>query len=462
MTTDPQPELLFTVANLSDDDITALDRNTGDVSNQVPKDVMDAFAAHGQALDASVNVLIYAMSSQWLVNDGERYFEMKINGSKGLDVYSITQAMYGVLKTTAATANGVSAINIITAACHAIQNTHLNPLQAWEKDPSKKPDWFDPIVKHLDEAKTLATQWTEDIGPAITSKLPAKIVTYGSTYSAVTAKIVEIADANPTARGADDPNVKNVFELISALKTEVGSIHDDLMAEDETMKKWGADMQTAFDNLSSGVGDIQAAEADLQADIGKMNSAIEGLRAKIKGENQAIAAAGIAIGVGLLALVAGIALAPVTGGGSLVVAAIGGAAVIGGAVTWGIMQHRIDEQYDEIADDQKEIEEDQRQLVALKGLEMGTQQAVDALATATSALSNVRALWLLLAGELEGVIDQLNLANKDLALIVNEAFVQGAAKEWDAATDLAKTLLNTPMKIESKELPMSSKEKQAA
>jgi hypothetical protein len=217
-------------------------------------------------------------------------------------------------------------------------------------------------------------------------------------------------------------------------------------------------MQTAYNNLSGGVADIQAAEADLTADIGKMKSAISGLQSKIEGENKAIAAAGIAIGVGIFAMIAGIALAPVTGGASLVVAGIGAAAVIGGAITWGIMQHKIDGQYDQIATDQKRMASDKAQIVALSGLEMGLTQAANAATIATQALSSVRALWLLLASDLEGVISQLDLANEDLALIVNKAFVNGAAREWAAAELLAQTLVNTKMKVESKTVPMDSKQ----
>jgi len=54
-----------------------------------------------------------------------------------------------------------------------------------------------------------------------------------------------------------------------------------------------------------------------QTDIGKMNIAIQGLQAQIDAENKAIVAGALAIGVGLFALVVGIALAPVTGGASL-------------------------------------------------------------------------------------------------------------------------------------------------
>ena len=70
----------------------------------------------------------------------------------------------------------------------------------------------------------------------------------------------------------------------------------------------------------------------------------------------------------MLLLVVGIALAPETGGASLLVAGTGGLLIVGGAVTWGVMQSKINAQFDEIAKDQKELDDDKRQLVALQGL----------------------------------------------------------------------------------------------
>lgn len=457
MVTQPQPEHLFTMSPLTEADIQVLDKNYGDISNAIPQGLLAAFRANGITLDADMSLMILAKGGQWLMSDGNNYFEMRKTDAGGLDIYRLTAAMFAVLKTKAATANGVAALSIITAACHAIQNTQLNPLDDWKKDPKKKPGWFDPLVKHLDTAQNLAAEWINDIGPVLTAKLPSKIVTYGSTYASITDEIIEIANAHPQARGKDDPNVKNVFALISALKGSVTDIHTEIIKEADLLKDWGRRMQAAFNDLSGGIGDIQKAEIDLQADINSMNAAIDGLHAQISGEVKAIAGAGIAIGVGLLVLVVGIGLAPVTGGASLVVSGIAAAGVVGGIVTWAVMQHKIDEQYKQIAEDQKRIADDARQMVALKGLETGTTQATNATNTATTVLSNVRALWLLLANELDGVLEQLNKADMDLALIVDKAFVNGAQKEWDIATELANALINTPLKIEEhKNAPMVS------
>ena len=438
MTEQPQPVLLFSMPNLSQADIDKLNTNYEDIHNAVPDDLLHAFIAQGRALTPNVTVNILSGSTQWLANDGSNYYLMRVDGT-ALDVYSVTAGAYSVLLAKAKTASGVTSLVIITTACHAIVDTTMSL-------PSgiRKPDCFDPLVEHLDAAKVLATEWVEELAPDMTALLPNKVINYDTQYNAITASIIKIADANPMAKGKDDPNVKNVFELISALKTNVGQIHDDISAEDAKLLDWGQRMQVAHDNLAGGVASIQAAEADLAADIGKMNADISRLQALIEGENKAIAAAAIAVGVGVFVAIVGAALAVVTLGAGAVVAGIGIVAVVGGAVTWGIMQAKINDQYNEIAADQKQRDVDKHQLIALKGLEMATTSTVSSIATATSALSSVRAMWKLFEGELEGVLDQLNQADTGLALIVNEAFVNGAQQEWQLAAQLSQQLLAPP------------------
>lgn len=453
----PQPVLVFSMPNLTADDITLLNTNYDNVHNAVPTDLMAAFTAAGRTLTPSLTVNILSSGTQWLLNDGDNYYQMRLDGTK-LDVYSVTAGVYSVLLNKAKTATGVTSIVIITSACHAILNTQLNlPVGM------TKPTWFDSLVGHMDNAKTLATEWINTLAPDLTASLPNKVINYDTTYNAITKQIQKIADANPQAKGADDPNVKNVFALIEALTSEVGTIHDDIAAEDGKLQAWGTKMQTAHDDLFNGVASIQAAEADLAADIGKMDADISKLNALIEGENKAIAYAAMAIGIGLFIAVIGIALAFVTFGAGLVVAGIGAAGVIGGAVTWGIMQDKINKQYDQIANDQKEKDADNQQLIALKGLAISTNQTVTTIAMATSALSDVRAMWKLFGGELEGVIAQLNLANKGLALIVNEAFVNGAAEEWQLAAQFAQQLLAPPVTAgDGVTLPMNVKVPDAA
>lgn len=458
MTNEPKPVLEFSMPDLTQDDIDKLNTNFENISNAIPTDLMEAFNTAKLTLTPNVVVSILSGSTQWLLNDGDHYYEMRVDGTS-LDVYSITSAVYSVLLTKAKTATGVTSIVIITSACHSILNTSMTLPKGMDK-----PKWFDPLVEHLDAAKTLATEWVNDLAPDLTALLPQKVITYDTQYNAITKQIVKIADANPMAKGADDPHVKNVFALIDALKSEVGDIHEDIVAEDSKLVDWGDRMQKAHDDLADGVSSIQSAEADLAADIGKINADISRLHALIEGENKAIAAAAIAVGVGIFVAAIGVALmfvpgAQVAGG---IVAGIGAAAVIGGGVTWGIMQAKINKQYDSIAADQKQKSVDNQQLISLKGLELATNQAVSSIARATNALSDVRAMWKLFGGELQGVLDQLNMADVGLALIVNEAFVNGAAEEWGFAAQLAQQLLAPPVSAGAVTLPMDVQVPKAA
>ncbi len=448
MINETSPVRLFSIAS-SSADITTLDSNIGDVDNAIPDDLKDGFKNAGHQLSGSETIMVLSRETNWLITDGLAFYQVKLV-DKDLIAYSITAARAKVLKTQAKVGNGVAALNIITTACHAILNTQLVA-------PPAKPSWFDDLNSKLDNAKVLAQQWVDDIAPVMTAKLPNQVINYGTTYTAVTDQIVSIANQHPSAKGKDDPHVQEVFDLINALKSSVSQIETNLETEDSKLTTWGNQMQTAHNDLFDGVANIQAAEVDLQADINKMNEAIKALHEKIKGEEKIIAYMGMAIGIGLLAIVAGIALAPETGGLSLIVAGTGALTVIGGAVTWGVMQHRIDEQFDEIAKDQKELDADKRQLVALQGLSMATNKALTSITTATNALSKVKTMWKLFEGELAGVIDKLNLAKQDLALIVNEAFVNGANSEWQLAGQFAQQLIATPTKTESRTLSMDSK-----
>ncbi|CBS91127.1 alpha-pore-forming cytotoxin MakA [Azospirillum lipoferum] len=451
MADQPEPVLVFSMPGLTQEDIAKLDTNYAEIHNAVPDDLIKAFVNANRTLAANCTVVILDGGKQWLINSGTNYYLTRVDGTN-LDVYSVTSSVYSVLLTKSKMATGVTSIVLITNACHAILNTQLTL-----PDGMTKPTWFDNLVTKLDAAKALATEWINTLAPELTASLPNKVINYDTQYNAITNQIIRIADAHPMARGADDPNVKLVFELISALKTEVGKIHDDVAAEDKKLLDWGTRMQKAHDDLSQGVTSIQAAEADLAADISKMDGDINRLKAEIDGLNKKIAAAAIGVGLGIFAAIVGVALCFVPGGQVVggVVIAIGAAAIVGGGIAWGVMQSKVNGDYDQIAKDQKQQNVDNQQLIALRGLEVATSQSISSIAMATAALSNVRALWKLFAGELEGVINQLNQADKGLALIVNEAFVQGAQDEWKLCAELATQMLNPVAQKVDTTLPMN-------
>lgn len=340
-------------------------------------------------------------------------------------------------------------LSLITQACHGILNTVFIA-------PTPKPDWFDGLQSKLDDAKEIASDWVTNIAPDVTGGVPVQVIDYGTTYSALSAKIQSIAKQHPNAQGPDDPHVKQVHDLVSALEQAVAGILTNAETTASTLAAWGTKIQQAHDALTTGATNIQSAETDLTTDITKMNTAISTLNDTIHKENLAIAGSAAGIGAGLLLLVAGIALAPETGGASLVVAGTGGALIIGGAVTWGIMQSKINAQFDEIASDQNELQDDQRQLVALQGLSSASSQSIQYTTDSSNALSDFRTSWTVFQGELQGVMSKLQSAESSLSTIVAGAFTAAANTEWGDATAFAQSLADAPVEVPVAQLPMDS------
>ncbi|MEH3053775.1 MAG: HBL/NHE enterotoxin family protein [Patulibacter minatonensis] len=342
---------------------------------------------------------------------------------------------------------------MITFACQAVANTVFT-------QPTPKPSWYDDLNAELVAAQNLAAQWLGTLGPKVTSTIPLQVINFNSDFQASIAAILQIVQANPTAQGKDNPFVQEVRSIIAdALIPSIQPVITQMTSVASDLSTWGASMQTAHNNLSGGAANIQAAEASLQGDIQAMNNAISNLNDLIAQENKAIAASAAAIGVGIFALIVGIALAPETGGASLLIGgAIGAAGIVGGSVTWGIMQHRIDENFATIAKDQAEKADDQRQIVALQGLATASNGAVSAIEEATAALSKLQTQWATFQGELQDVVDQLDLAENALSTVVQGVFTQAAANEWAAASTSAQALVNAKPTIDSQTLPMNSQQ----
>lgn len=348
---------------------------------------------------------------------------------------------------------GVSynAAQLITFASHAVVNTVFVA-------PSPKPVWFDDLNKELVAAQTLAQQWIDTLGPEVSETIPLQVINFGANFTAATNAILQIVKNDPNAQGADNPSVVEIKTIIEqTLLPPIQTVTGQMTSITDALTAWGDAMQAAHNSLASGSTSIQAAEIALQGDINKMNDAITSLKAEIAGENEAIAASAAAIAIGIFALVVGIALAPETGGASLLIGgAIGAAGIIGGSVTWGIMQSRINAQFDDIAKDQQELADDKRQIVALQGLQLASSSAVSSIELATQSLSKLQTQWGTFHGELLNVITQLESAEHAVSTIIQGVFTSAAQTEWASAIATANNLVNAKIQVEVKTLPMDA------
>lgn len=344
------------------------------------------------------------------------------------------------------TGQAFNAAQLITIACQNVANTTFT----WPTGAGAKPDWFDDLNTKLGAAQAVANEWLDTLSTKVTKTIPLQVLNFQPTFDTVIGDILQIVKDHGGESGADNPYVLQIKEMIEqGLLPSITQTLDDIEGVATDLVNWGQRLQLAHNDLVTGATNIQALETHLQGDIDAMNSAIANLHTYIDNENKAIAASAAAIGIGIFALVVGIALAPETGGASLVIGGfIGAAGIIGGAVTWGIMQHKIDEQFSEISKDQAEKEADQRAIVALQGLGTASAGAISNMELSQTALSKLKTQWGVFGGELQGVVDKLDQAEQSIAVIMQGVFTQAAQKEWAEAAVTANALANFQLQVD--------------
>lgn len=345
-----------------------------------------------------------------------------------------------------------AALTLISASCHAVLNTSLICPEPRKDDKGNdKFPWFDDLQKKLDNAKVVARDWLDNVVVPIQAAIPTSVIDFNAQFQTVTDMVLDICDKSPNMKKGD-ADYNDVVQLLQSL---VDTIETDIIVpienSREQLKRWGQSLQEAHDELSGKVKVIQDAEIDLATKIENLNREIENLNRLIKSESTLVSVGGGLVGGGVFVGIVGVALmaagAGIAGG---IVIGIGAAMVVGGAVTWGVMQDKINKQYDQIASDRKEINADKLLLVSLKGIESGTTLAVSNLETALSALDEVKTMWQGFENIIKSTLSDLEKAEEQPTKILIKMFTQSARNKWAEANKMAEQLLGTNVKVEDK------------
>src|SRR3954471_19211133 len=96
---------------------------------------------------------------------------------------------------------GFLALHVVTASCHAVRNTLLEPL-------TPAPVWFPVLSANLDTAKQHAGNWIDNMASNITASIPTSVIDTGSIFSAADDQIKGLLTA-ASAPGADKQDLLN-------------------------------------------------------------------------------------------------------------------------------------------------------------------------------------------------------------------------------------------------------------
>ena len=333
-----------------------------------------------------------------------------------------------------------ASVRQITESCTAIRNTRFVA-------PASKPDWFDGLNGKLDVLKGYASSWLDDYAIAVTSTIPTSIMTFVPVYDASAKVLRSIIQRSPGELSASDATlardvIARMVDKVQDISTKVEGYAkvDDHMAVSGKLIDWMKDMRDARSELETGSDNIQKAYTSLKKDIEEYKGQITTLKAEIEQYNKMVALGAGLVGGGLFVGVVGGAFCfafPWVGG---VLLALGVGMVVGGGVTWGVMQGKINKANRDIADLTAKIDEGNRTILALDSLSAASHTCLDSAVSAIRNLTDFAATWVTFGQSLRATMGALEQGGKEAFGALLEMDLDTAQEDWDDAKDYAKKL----------------------
>lgn len=340
-----------------------------------------------------------------------------------------------------------ASVRQITEGCTAIRNTRFQA-------PAVKPDWFDGLNGKLDVLKGYANTWLDDYAIAITSTIPTSIMTFVPVYDASAKVLRDIIQRSPGELSPSDAVLAR--EVIARMVTNVRNISDKVeyyakvdehMVTSGKLIDWQKNMRAARDELETGSDNIQKARTDIEKDIAEYKAKIKTLKAEIDEYDKLVALGAGLVGGGLFVGVIGLGLCfafPWVGG---VLIAVGVSMVVGGSVTWGVMQSKINKASRDIVDFTAKIAEGDKTVLALDSMSTAASSCLKSADSAIQNMTDFAATWTTFGSSLRATMAALGQGGKEAYGALLAMDLDEAQENWNDVKDYAKKLQGVPSEI---------------
>ena len=371
------------------------------------------------------------------------------HGSPGhfpTDPYAATSPPSGSLvpdqaAATAAMTRHFNANASVTSYASGVVNTFVQQLP-------QPGSWYTSFIGHLKTAQDHANDWLTRIGPDLYSFIPQAIINYGTTFDLVAKDILKMVNTSPPPATLSMAQVEEIKGLIGALdatlQQTIGSSPPrtlTILGVSDALDTFLADIEDDHTNLVTAQG---AAQQELNLDEGTLqtlNGDIATLTATIQKLDQQVTDSEIGAGASFIAMVAGLLLAPETGGGSLVLAFTGFGALAGTVGLTAVYSAEYEAAQQQLAQDQASLSAEQAQVTALQGIVNTCNSLVASNHAAQSAVEQIIHGWTTLADKMAAVMSDLQQADGTTILpYLEELYIQEAQQAWRQLVKFATNL----------------------
>jgi hypothetical protein len=291
-------------------------------------------------------------------------------------------------KTTITTAlqSSISSAAVITVYAGALRYAVVPLLMA------PMPAWFDPVKTSVATAATNATNWMDDLCVDVTMVIPQSVITFATIFDTVSDKINNIETEITMSSGVATLEQKQqAVDALTALKAGIDKANGDVAAIDARLLSLTKLVQADHDALATASGIVAQ---------------------NIPGGGMISKAMTVNLGNDFLNITPnGPCMVSIDIKSDVMIKITQTAGAHPELLPYVITQKLID---NAIADN----------------------------AQASTALSNVRAVWALMEGLIKSVIDDVSMAaDKDVLPVLQQAEFAAAREVWDYLSGIAKSLM---------------------
>ncbi len=349
-------------------------------------------------------------------------------------------------------ADHVNANSKIMAYCAAITNTHVPAL-------GTEGAWYAPFMQNLGVAQQHADQFLNNIGPDCWSAVPEAIQNCGQTqYGSMSAVQAIVATLKP-GQILTATQISDIVQCFQAVQQQVeivlGKETDSNLPPNNPASPtiWGCvnDLKTFTTNLQTDNTSLTTGQQGAAKEVGILHTdAYTTLKGKIKtliGEikvwDHDIELAEIGIGASIFVAIVGIALAPETGGASLVVTFTGVVGLGGSIAATVVYSDQVKEATAKLQADQAKQSTEEQQITALNGVIHALGSLSEQNVNAQLAVGSLKDLLVSLRGDAATAVTKLTKADSGTTLAYLETLdIEFAMNAWNDLATLASSILN--------------------
>lgn len=331
----------------------------------------------------------------------------------------------------------ISAMVLLNSSCQGVVETYLD-----QGSPSL---WYKQVEENLNAVQKLIRQWRLSGNLYFSNDIVSSVIDIATTINSTQLQANTLFAELKISYNQEKLN--QLIQLLRTLQKPIQGLSTSISRYNDSLNVWTVKIEDAHENFENTIANVQKQETQIQAEIAATNQQIELIKQQIAAFNEAIACAQSKRTEGIFETIFGIALAPITLGGSLILAGFGISSIVEAKNEVSTLQRNIQASVNHINQDQQLLSHDQQQVASLNTLLLSVALVSNNCTNILRSLESLQITANSLYDETASVLVNLQKATTSKQVGIQEVWYMSVCNEWQDILEVALTLTHAQPSI---------------